>query len=394
MFTTDESCDYYQLDEDICSLQHAYNSPPLGSGHDLQLIIRVPPCSRKHIDALCSLQHIDGFTICSGHVPSRTDDSYQLTLRAPKRYAPTTYTGPYPHGSILRAGSSGLSTIKAEEYKPNDMSPSSYHSVELSTDRLYTKNTLTELDIDKEITIEDFLELDDFLKVLDEALPRDLGQNSEKKLDDDKLTSGKDLETSPKASIDRHRPLVTDRHRPPGIDRHRPPGIERHRQLVTDRHRPPSIDRHRPPGIDRHRQLVTDRHHPPDIDRSPLLNESPEEAIGFHKRLKRIHDHVKSLVLCLISEAESPIPPDISVHQDLKIGIVDGYLSAAVFQEKLGLEDDVIKVSVTPASIDTTVYSRSTPFGYLSTQTQTSLRERRGRIGRREKGSREIFSYH
>ena len=243
------------------------------------------------------------------------------------------------------------------------------------------------MDIDKEITIEDFLELDDFLKVLDEALPRDLGQNSEKKLDDDKLTSGKDLETSPKASIDRHRP----------------------------------------PGIDRHRQLVTDRHHPPDIDRSPLLNESPgcivemepidekkhesvasqlavhehlrpyictEEAIGFHKRLKRIHDHVKSLVLCLISEAESPIPPDISVHQDLKIGIVDGYLSAAVFQEKLGLEDDVIKVSVTPASIDTTVYSRSTPFGYLSTQTQTSLRERRGRIGRREKGSREIFSYH
>ncbi|KAF3501428.1 hypothetical protein F2Q69_00043183 [Brassica cretica] len=48
-----------------------------GTGHDLQLIIRVPPCSLKHIDAPCSLQHIDMFTICSGHVPSRTDDSYQ-----------------------------------------------------------------------------------------------------------------------------------------------------------------------------------------------------------------------------------------------------------------------------------------------------------------------------
>ncbi|KAF3586871.1 hypothetical protein F2Q69_00029023 [Brassica cretica] len=49
-----------------------------GSGHDLQLISRVSPCSLKHIDASCSLQHNDRFTICSGHVPSRTDDSYQL----------------------------------------------------------------------------------------------------------------------------------------------------------------------------------------------------------------------------------------------------------------------------------------------------------------------------
>ncbi|KAF2610053.1 hypothetical protein F2Q70_00011648 [Brassica cretica] len=47
----------------------------LGSGHDIQLISRVPPCSLKHIDASCSLQHIDRFTICFGHVPSRTDDS-------------------------------------------------------------------------------------------------------------------------------------------------------------------------------------------------------------------------------------------------------------------------------------------------------------------------------
>ncbi|KAF3513908.1 hypothetical protein F2Q69_00006850 [Brassica cretica] len=49
-----------------------------GSGHDLQLISRVPPCSLKHIDTSCSLQHIDRSTICSGHVTSRTNDSYQL----------------------------------------------------------------------------------------------------------------------------------------------------------------------------------------------------------------------------------------------------------------------------------------------------------------------------
>ncbi|KAF3584243.1 hypothetical protein F2Q69_00028773 [Brassica cretica] len=50
----------------------------LGSGHDLQLISRVPPCSLKHIDTSGSLQHINRSTICSGHVPSRTDDSYPL----------------------------------------------------------------------------------------------------------------------------------------------------------------------------------------------------------------------------------------------------------------------------------------------------------------------------
>ena len=49
-----------------------------GSGHDLQLISRVPPCSLKHLDTSCSLQHIDMSTICSSHVPPRTDDSYQL----------------------------------------------------------------------------------------------------------------------------------------------------------------------------------------------------------------------------------------------------------------------------------------------------------------------------
>ncbi|KAF3585090.1 hypothetical protein F2Q69_00029359 [Brassica cretica] len=39
-----------------------------------------------------------------------------------------------------------------------------------------------------------------------------------------------------------------------------------------------------------------------------------EEAAGFHKRLKRIHDPVKTVVPCAVFEAESPIPPDRSIQ--------------------------------------------------------------------------------
>ena len=46
--------------------------------------------------------------------------------------------------------------------------------------------------------------MEEFLKLEDEAQPGDLGPDLEVKLDDDKHTSRKDLETSPKASIDRH----------------------------------------------------------------------------------------------------------------------------------------------------------------------------------------------
>uniref|UniRef100_A0A0D3BGL1 Uncharacterized protein n=1 Tax=Brassica oleracea var. oleracea TaxID=109376 RepID=A0A0D3BGL1_BRAOL len=35
-----------------------------------------------------------------------------------------------------------------------------------------------------------------------------------------------------------------------------------------------------------------------------------EEAAGFHKSVKRIHDPVKIVVPCAVFEAESPIPPD------------------------------------------------------------------------------------
>ncbi|KAG2270299.1 hypothetical protein Bca52824_064854 [Brassica carinata] len=53
-------------------------TPHTSSGHDLQLTDRDTPWSSKHIEAPCSLQHIDYSTICSGHAPPRTDGFYHL----------------------------------------------------------------------------------------------------------------------------------------------------------------------------------------------------------------------------------------------------------------------------------------------------------------------------
>ncbi|KAF3569111.1 hypothetical protein DY000_02016115 [Brassica cretica] len=55
---------------------------------------------------------------------------------------------------------------------------------------------LGDLDSSRGVTMEDFLELEEWLE--------DMDQNSKKNLDDDQHTSRGDLETSPKASIDRH----------------------------------------------------------------------------------------------------------------------------------------------------------------------------------------------
>lgn len=45
-----------------------------------------------------------------------------------------------------------------------------------------------------------------------------------------------------------------------------------------------------------------------------------EEVDGFHKRVKRIHDPRKFVVPNAVSEAESPIPPDISLHMGPTLG--------------------------------------------------------------------------
>ncbi|KAF3510684.1 hypothetical protein F2Q69_00005948 [Brassica cretica] len=97
-----------------------------------------------------------------------------------------------------------------------------------------TTSTLID-DVDREITMDDSLELEEWLE--------DIDQNSKKKLDDDQHTSRGDLETS-KASIGRHQPNEIDRQPPHIIDLH-PPDIDRHRQPVIDRHHPLiSIDAH------------------------------------------------------------------------------------------------------------------------------------------------------
>ncbi|KAF2594715.1 hypothetical protein F2Q70_00043420 [Brassica cretica] len=161
--------------------------------------------------------------------------------------------------------------------------------------------------IDREITKEDFSELKDFLKVLDEAHHEDLGQNSEKKLDDDQHTLERDLETSPKASIDRHRQPDIDRPHLPDIDRHPSDNIDRHPLL----HELPGYMIAEEPVEERMQEseaslLAVHEHLRPHI--------CAEAADRFHKRVRRIHDPVKIVVPCVVVEVEIPIPLDRSVH--------------------------------------------------------------------------------
>ncbi|KAF2558404.1 hypothetical protein F2Q68_00014213 [Brassica cretica] len=170
--------------------------------------------------------------------------------------------------------------------------------------------------------MEDSLELEEWLE--------DMDQNSKKKLDDDHHTSRGDLETS-KASIGRHQPDEIDRQPPHIIDLH-PPDIDRHRQPLIDLHHPPNIDRFPlldvPPGFIIEMEPIEERMYMskvshlavPKHQRPPIWT---EEAAEFYKRVKRIHDPVKIVVPCAVFEAESPIPPDISVHLDSYNGILD-----------------------------------------------------------------------
>ncbi|KAF3518530.1 hypothetical protein DY000_02060516 [Brassica cretica] len=111
-------------------------------------------------------------------------------------------------------------------------------------------------DIDREITMEDFSELKDFLK----------------------YTSERDLETSPKASIDRHRQPDIDRPRLPDIDRHPSDDIDRHPLF------------HELPGYTIEEEQVEDR-----------MQESEASHLV-------VHEHLRPHIF------EIPIPPDRSVH--------------------------------------------------------------------------------
>uniref|UniRef100_A0A0D3E9R0 Uncharacterized protein n=1 Tax=Brassica oleracea var. oleracea TaxID=109376 RepID=A0A0D3E9R0_BRAOL len=186
--------------------------------------------------------------------------------------------------------------------------------------------------------MEDCLELEEWLE--------DMGQNSEKKLDDDQHTTRKDLETSPKPHI---------------IDLH-PPDIDRHCQQLSDRLHPPNIDRcpllDVPPGCIIEMEPIEERMYMfkashlavPKHQRPPIWT---EEAAAVHKRVKRIHDPVKIVVPCAVFETESPIPPDRSMPFSSYIEVLDDRQPVEASQRGLRFQDEVDKGPVEPVSIDT-----------------------------------------
>ncbi|KAF2573457.1 hypothetical protein F2Q70_00003705 [Brassica cretica] len=209
---------------------------------------------------------------------------------------------------------------------PQDIPDSKVKSSDVSSNYLA-------LEVDKEIAMEDFLELENFVKLEDEEQPENLGQDLEMKLD--KLTLGRDLGTSLKAGIDRESPYIIDLH-PPYI-------IDRHATYIIDLYLPNCIDQHPSPPI------------------------CAEEAAGFHKRVKRIHDPMKFVVPCIVFEGDFPIPPDKSVHLGSYNGVFDDHMYAVASQRGLRFRGDFGKGPTEavpndinkPASIDTTSSSSS-----------------------------------
>ena len=201
-------------------------------------------------------------------------------------------------------------------------------------------------DVDREITMEDCLELED------EAQPENLDQNLEKKLDDDQLTSGRDLGTSLKVGIDREPPYIIDQHPPYIIDRHATYTIDLHLTDCIDRHSPNDIDRH--PSLDELPGYIVELE---PVEQREYKYETPhlfvtrhlrppicaEEAAKFHKRVKRIHDLVKIVVPCDVFEAESPITPDKSIHLSSYSGALDDPLHAEASQRGLIFRSEVDK---------------------------------------------------
>ncbi|KAF3591554.1 hypothetical protein DY000_02022330 [Brassica cretica] len=179
---------------------------------------------------------------------------------------------------------------------------------------------LEDLDLSREVTMEDFLELEKWLE--------DMDQNSKKKLDDDQHTSRGDLETSPKASIDRHQPDEIDR-QPPYIIDQRPP-------YIIDRH--PWLDEL--PGYIVELEQVEEMmstfkaSHPAvhGHQRPPIC---VEEGARFHKRLKKIHDPVKIVVPCVVFEVEFPIPPDTGAHLSSYVQVLDDHQQVEASQRGL-----------------------------------------------------------
>nr|VDD31534.1 unnamed protein product [Brassica oleracea] len=79
-----------------------------------------------------------------------------------------------------------------------------------------------------------------------------------------------------------------------------------------------------------------------------------EEAAGFHKKVKRIHDPpVKIVVPCAIFEVEFPIPPDQGAHLSSYIEVLNDHQHLESSQRGLRFRDEVYKGPTEAASIDT-----------------------------------------
>ncbi|KAF2567860.1 hypothetical protein F2Q68_00026720 [Brassica cretica] len=78
-----------------------------------------------------------------------------------------------------------------------------------------------------------------------------------------------------------------------------------------------------------------------------------EEAAGFHKRVKRIHDPVKIVVPGAVFEAEFPIPPDRSMQFSSYNEVLDDHQHVEASQRGLRFRDEVDKGTAEAASIDT-----------------------------------------
>ncbi|KAF3485186.1 hypothetical protein F2Q69_00053756 [Brassica cretica] len=224
---------------------------------------------------------------------------------------------------------------------------------------------LEDLDSSREVTMEAFIELEKWLK--------DMDQNSKKKLDDDQHTSRGDLETSPKASIDRHQPDEIDR-QPPYIIDQLPP-------YIIDRH--PWLDEL--PGYIVELEQVEEMmstfkaSHPAvhGHQRPPIC---AQEGARFHKRVKKIHDPVKIVVPCVVFEVEFPIPPDTGVHLSSYVEVLDDHQqgpteTASIDTDRIPSNDttDAISNDINKmASIDATT-SPSIDTGHVSEQKEFDM---------------------
>ncbi|KAF2590960.1 hypothetical protein F2Q70_00038915 [Brassica cretica] len=277
-----------------------------------------------------------------------------------------TSTSTYGTTSTSTDGKTSTSTDGTTSTSTDGTTSTSTDNTSATSTNCTTSTTID--DIEKEITMEDFLDLEEFLELeleefleLEELL-EDMDHNSKKKLDDDRNSSRGDLETSPKASISRHQPDEIDRHPPCIIDQHPPSIIVRHLPDSIDLHAPERIDRHplldEPHGFIVVMEPIEERMHESEASHNadskhlrPLI--CAEEAAWLHKRVKRIHDPVKIVVPCAMVEVEFPIPPDRNMQLSPYNGVLDDPLHAEASQRGLRFRDEVDKGPAEASSVDT-----------------------------------------